>query len=720
MNLGTSSGSTNQGQDGAWSNMVATTFANASSDGTSKVTTSQFSGDSRSTSTVNSSTNSRSSESFTGTINTDRENRTARNGTAKSDANVTAKGDFKERQQVGDEFPVTQIVEGNWNNTLDLKSNGEVDADHDRVKRSGDINSKSKNKDNFKVERTGAGYTKDELTGENNWNRTVTITDTRLTDDDDITSKYNRTEDLNPEPIPSDPESLVTLKDPAEENDEKDKDSSSSDAKGTLTQREKTTVETWYDRWYDESEDNKDFNKHHDKTTSTYTVHGGEGTTTATTKVEWTKFHVNYDQIDDDDVEWNGLTETGDYNKTFTTGGNEEGDRQSLTITSTMDRTEETHAINSWRYSDEDTIQRSDVDTFTRDKTHEYSRYYASHALGPDGVVAVGGNMNANSTTKRTETEGTRTTTHERAWDDVDYRGNFARQEILEESNTQGAISIAHESGSYSGNPSNYDETGTYAVTTTRYAERLESEDRSWDWLDNEGYTDETWNNRYRLSEVTTKNGSRKPSNELPQETKSSYYRQHHERKTDHYADNQYTSDFRTIETDTLDRRWDELAGQDRDYWEEGTSKKVGIGDGPFWQHPITGEWVNSYSVPDPEGHDPFVYGNPGWITPEITIGVPGEGGESGSLFGVIEFAGSFASEQLSPGLMLLNQAIAGLGVALLGQLNSPDYPRGHHFFIRSLIEKKHAPSNRRRLFRRTWYNFWQAFISSWPPSGLQ
>jgi hypothetical protein len=125
MNLGTSSGSTNQGQDGVWSNMVATTLANASSDGTSQVKENQWVGPIRMTSTVNSRTNSRSSENLMGTVNTDAENRTSRQGNANSEVNVTARGDFTQRtNSVGGAFPTTETITGDWENKFDFNSDG--------------------------------------------------------------------------------------------------------------------------------------------------------------------------------------------------------------------------------------------------------------------------------------------------------------------------------------------------------------------------------------------------------------------------------------------------------------------------------------------------------------------------------------------------------------------------------------------------------------------
>jgi hypothetical protein len=53
---------------------------------------------------------SRSNENFTGTVNTDAENRTSRNGTASASANVKASGDFSERQNVGGDFPNTRVA----------------------------------------------------------------------------------------------------------------------------------------------------------------------------------------------------------------------------------------------------------------------------------------------------------------------------------------------------------------------------------------------------------------------------------------------------------------------------------------------------------------------------------------------------------------------------------------------------------------------------------
>jgi hypothetical protein len=402
MQMGTSSGSTRQGEDGNTSNMIVTTLANATSDGKSQVTQNQWVGDSRMTSTVNNSTTSRSNENFTGTVNTDAENRTSRNGTAKSDANVTAKGDFTQRNNyVGGAFPNTEVVTGDWNNTLDFKSNGEIDADHDRVKRMGEAKAKNDNKENVTVDFTGGnGLTHDSETGFNTWHLVMTITDTRLTDDSERSSKFNETEDISKDKETVNPESENPVTVSNDDDSEKDgEESSSSNDPGKLTDKTKITVDTWNSQWYDEAENNKDFKRSHDHTVTTDTTRGGENSTTTTTKVEWTKDSKSRTTQPNLDVTRSKSHEEGTHTKTFTTEGNEKDDKQTLKITRTVEGESKDTTYHSLA-GDYNIAHK----TIVKAEWDENSHYEASHKLAADGQSAKDGKLTADHTANHTKT----------------------------------------------------------------------------------------------------------------------------------------------------------------------------------------------------------------------------------------------------------------------------------------------------------------------------
>jgi hypothetical protein len=395
--MGTSSGSTNQGQDGVWSNMVATTLANASSDGTSSVTTSQMAGDSRSTSTVNSSTNSRTSESFTGTVNTDSENRTSRNGTAKSDANVTAEGDFTQRNNyVGGDFPTSETITGNWENKFDFNTNGEIDADHERVKRSGDSKTKKNNKENVKTETT-ASYYFESPTGDWVRERSETTVDTNLTDEGSNSRKFNSTVDLAPEPINPGSENPV-YPDPVEENDEEASDDQppvdpdGDDSQGKMTDKTKVTEENWRNTKNATTGNTKNS---HNKTITTDTNRVGDSTATNIIDVSWEKeSHEKQPQSNGTTVSTD-FNETGQHNKTFTSHGNEPGDKQTLKITSRKDSSNVVttpYVEPVWGGRNFDVPISGQFISTTR---HENSSYEASHQLASDGVSPEHGQLTA-------------------------------------------------------------------------------------------------------------------------------------------------------------------------------------------------------------------------------------------------------------------------------------------------------------------------------------
>jgi hypothetical protein len=401
MQMGTSSGSTRQGEDGNTMNMVVTTFANASSDGASQYTENKWAGDSRSTFITNSSTTSRSNENFTGTVSTDTENRTSRNGTAKSDANVTASGDFTQNNYVGGAFPTTEIVTGDWENKFDLSSNGEIDADHDRVKRMGEAKAKNDNKEKVTVDFTGGnGLTHDSETGLNTWNLVMTITDTRLTDDSEHSSKFNETEDISKDKETVNPgsENPVTVDNDDDSGKDGEETSGSKDP-GKLTDRTKVTVDTWNSQWYDEAENNKDFKRSHEHTVTTDTTRGGENSTTATTKVEWTKDSKSRTTQANLDVTRSKSHEEGTHTKTFTTEGAEENDKQTLKITREVKGNSK-----DTTYHDLDSSYNIINKTIVVGEWDETSNYEATHKLAADGVSAKDGKLTADHTANNTKT----------------------------------------------------------------------------------------------------------------------------------------------------------------------------------------------------------------------------------------------------------------------------------------------------------------------------